>query len=89
MIGSPGRLDNPGGIKGSRKMQTTTDTPRIYVACLAAYNSGKLHGEWIDASQTAEDIHAILPINTPEEVRYAETYSGHQWVAVQRIARTL
>lgn len=31
----------------------TTDTinavsPRIYVACLAAYNSGRLHGVWID-----------------------------------------
>ena len=32
------------------------------------------------------DLHAILPINTPEEVRYAETYSGHQWVAVQSMA---
>ena len=24
---------------------------RIYVACLAAYNSGHLHGRWIDASE--------------------------------------
>lgn len=23
--------------------------PRIYAACLAAYNSGYLHGAWIDA----------------------------------------
>jgi antirestriction protein len=30
--------------------------PRIYVACLAAYNNGKLHGEWIDATQDVEDI---------------------------------
>jgi len=29
---------------------TTTDTPRIYVACLASYNAGILHGEWIDAT---------------------------------------
>jgi hypothetical protein len=35
------------------------------------------------------DLHNILPVNTPEEVRYAETYNGHQSVAVQRIARTL
>lgn len=28
-----------------------TETPRIYVACLAAYNSGYLHGSWIDANQ--------------------------------------
>jgi antirestriction protein len=32
-------------------------TPRIYVACLAAYNNGILHGEWIDADQSADDIH--------------------------------
>jgi antirestriction protein len=25
------------------------DTPRIYVACLASYNNGILHGAWIDA----------------------------------------
>ena len=26
--------------------------PRIYVACLAAYNAGRLHGGWIDANQS-------------------------------------
>lgn len=31
-------------------------TPRIYVACLAAYNNGRLHGRWIDADQSVEDI---------------------------------
>lgn len=31
-------------------------SPRIYVACLAAYNNGKLHGAWIDADQEIEDI---------------------------------
>ncbi len=35
---------------------TDSPTPSIYVACLAAYNSGRLHGEWIDANQDAEDI---------------------------------
>jgi antirestriction protein len=28
-----------------------TDAPRIYVACLAAYNNGILHGAWIGAAQ--------------------------------------
>lgn len=32
------------------------ETPRIYVACLAAYNGGTLHGCWIDAAQDVEDI---------------------------------
>jgi len=29
---------------------------RIYVACLAAYNSGKLHGQWIDATLGEDSI---------------------------------
>ncbi len=31
-------------------------SPRIYVACLAAYNNAKLHGKWIDADQSPEAI---------------------------------
>ncbi len=34
----------------------TESETRIYVACLAAYNNGKLHGAWIDAAQDADDI---------------------------------
>lgn len=39
-------------------MKTTDekDTPRIYVASLADYNAGNLHGRWIDANQPAETI---------------------------------
>ncbi|MEO0467721.1 MAG: antirestriction protein ArdA, partial [Pseudomonadota bacterium] len=33
---------------------TTVDAPRIYVACLAAYNNGRLHGRWIDATDPHE-----------------------------------
>lgn len=29
---------------------------RIYVACLSSYNSGTLHGRWIDATQGVEHI---------------------------------
>lgn len=31
-------------------------SPRVYVACLAAYNNGKLHGAWIDAAQDVDAI---------------------------------
>jgi antirestriction protein len=48
--------------------------PRIYVACLAAYNSGYLHGAWIDAAQEPwsiyDDVKATLaasPIAGSEE----------------------
>lgn len=38
--------------------------PRIYVACLAAYNIGYLHDAWIDAAQepwcTYDDVKAML-----------------------------
>ena len=38
-------------------------TPRIYVACLAAYNSGHLHGQWIDATtpdEIRDEVRAML-----------------------------
>lgn len=37
---------------------TVTDSPRVYVACLAAYNNGILHGAWIDADQDSDSIQA-------------------------------
>lgn len=39
---------------------TVTNTPRIYVASLSDYNAGELHGEWIDADQDADAIHAEI-----------------------------
>lgn len=38
------------------KKKSKSDGPRIYVAALAAYNNGKLHGEWIDANQDPAEI---------------------------------
>ena len=55
--------------------QTSTyETQRIYIACLAAYNSGILHGEWIeiegDIDETWNRIRSVLassPIEDAEE----------------------
>jgi antirestriction protein len=33
-----------------------TSSPRIYIACLASYNNGVLHGEWIDAEDDADTM---------------------------------
>ena len=46
-------------------MSTATASPRIYVACLASYNAGTLHGVWIDldgkdADEVHEEIQAML-----------------------------
>ncbi len=58
----------------------STTEPRIYVACLAAYNNGKLHGAWIDADQDAdairEDIAAMLKAS-PE--LHAEEWAIHDF----------
>lgn len=37
-----------------------SDTPRIYVASLADYNAGRLHGAWIDCDKDADDIQAEI-----------------------------
>ncbi|MCG2841041.1 antirestriction protein ArdA [Sandaracinobacter sp. RS1-74] len=53
---------------------TDTEQPRIYVACLAAYNEGYLHGAWIDAAQepwaiydAVRDMLAVSPVPDAEE----------------------
>lgn len=54
--------------------------PRIYVACLAAYNSGYLHGEWIDADQDPWQIYsAISAILRRSPVADAEEYAIHDY----------
>ncbi len=35
---------------------TEKDTPKIWVGCLAAQNSGYLHGLWLDATRESEEI---------------------------------
>ena len=53
---------------------------RIYVADLAAYNNGKLHGVWIDATQALDDIQEQineLLANSPEDD--AEEYAIHDY----------
>ena len=54
--------------------------PRIYIADLAAYNNGILHGIWVDATQdldiTQDDINAMLAAS-PEP--NAEEYAIHDY----------
>jgi antirestriction protein len=33
---------------------TATDTPKVWIADLAAYNNGKLHGRWVNATDVDE-----------------------------------
>lgn len=64
---------------------TETNNPeqepiRIYVASLADYNAGRLHGAWIDADQSAEAIQqevAGMLAKSPEPS--AEEYAVHDY----------
>lgn len=57
-----------------------TTEPRIYVADLAAYNSGCLHGVWIDATQDVDDIQEqINAMLAASPVPDAEEYAIHDY----------
>lgn len=54
--------------------------PRIYVACLAAYNSGNLHGAWIDATGAEGDVRAgIEAMLKRSPVVEAEEFAIHDY----------
>jgi antirestriction protein len=54
--------------------------PRIYIACLAAYNNGHLHGEWIDANQDFNDLHIeIRKILASSPIADAEEWAIHDF----------
>ena len=59
---------------------------RIYVACLAAYNSGVLHGQWIDATQGENgiwnDVKAMLKASPEED---AEEWAIHDYEGFEGI----
>jgi antirestriction protein len=78
--------------------QNTSNLPRIYVACLAAYNSGELHGKWINASQDTDsiftDIYSMLK-SSPEigaEEWAIHDYEGFgeiklsEWADIRRVS---
>jgi antirestriction protein len=72
--------------------------PRIYVACLAAYNNGILHGEWIDAGQSADELHeAVQKMLAASPMPGAEEWAIHdfegfaplrlsEWESFERVA---
>jgi antirestriction protein len=66
--------------------------PRIYVACLAAYNNSILHGAWIDANQKAwaiyDGIRAMLDISpiTDAEEWAIHDYEGFEGIELAEYA---
>lgn len=63
-----------------RPERDPTERPAIYVASLADYNAGRLHGRWIDANEEAEQLHeavAAMLAASPEPV--AEEWAIHDY----------
>ncbi|KTC94704.1 antirestriction protein ArdA [Legionella erythra] len=55
-------------------------SPSIYVACLASYIEGILHGKWIDASQGKVIIdEQIQEMLSESPIEYAEEYAIHDY----------
>ncbi|MCR9193835.1 MAG: antirestriction protein ArdA [Hyphomonas sp.] len=55
------------------------DTPRIYVACLAAYNNGRLHGRWIDATDPHDVWQAVSAMLAASPEPDAEEWAIHDY----------
>lgn len=63
-----------------------TEQPRIYVACLAAYNNGFLHGAWIDAAQEPWALwDAVSTILAASPVAGAEDWAIHDYEGFGRV----
>ena len=57
----------------------TTHEIRIYVACLKAYNNGKLHGEWVDATQNSDDIYSDVAEMLEASPEHTEEEPCEEW----------
>jgi antirestriction protein len=61
-------------------MISTETKPRIYVACLASYNSGILHGAWFDASTDVDEMQAAInAVIESSPVPDAEEWAFHDY----------
>lgn len=54
-------------------------SPRIYVACLAAYNNGHLHGRWIEVSDAETISEAVTAMLAASPMPDAEEWAIHDY----------
>ena len=76
---------------GTTTVPPSEDRPRIYVACLAAYNNGRLHGRWIDATTPdgiMDQVRAMLAASPlPEAEEWAiHDYEGFEGASLSEYA---
>lgn len=60
---------------------------RIYVACLASYNNGILHGRWIDATQGEDHIRdGIKAMLSASPIPGAEEHAIHDYEGFEGVS---
>lgn len=57
--------------------RSTTEVPRVYVASLADYNSGRLHGVWVEASDADAAYEAVADMLKASRELVAEDVAIH------------
>lgn len=68
-------------------MKPSQGDMRIYVACLASYNNGILHGCWIDMDQETDTINqAIQTMLAASPIQGAEEYAIHDHEGFEGLA---
>jgi hypothetical protein len=65
------------------------DTPRVWIACLAAYNEGHLHGEWVDATDVDEMNEAGARIIKTSPALLPEELAIHDYDGFGNLPSTL
>ena len=59
------------------------ETPRIFAACLSAYNNSYLYGEWIDCDQDSDDImeeiKTMLSNSPMNKIEVCEEWAIHDY----------
>lgn len=62
------------------------DPIRIYVACLASYNNGILHGAWIDTCQDSDEIRSeVQAMLAASSIENAEEWAIHDYEGFEGI----
>lgn len=70
-------------------MDTSISTPKVWVACLAAYNNGKLHGNWVEATDADELREGIEEVLRTSPIPGAEEWAFHDYDGFGSLARSL
>lgn len=73
-------LTHDGEVAPNAERHPDALQPRIYVASLADYNAGRLHGVWLDADDELEDLHAGIDAMLANSIEDgAEEYAIHDF----------